>query len=315
MEICLHLGAHRTGTTSLQRYMHLNRHALADHGVAVWGPRRTRSGLLDGLMKNPDRLTAYDLKLARRAIGRVKLEQKRLRNKGFGTLLLSEENLIGTMNLNLSSLRLYPQTQARLERLAGAFEGARVRIGLSIRSYDSHWASQMAFRIKVGGGLPEAADLDRIATQPRRWRHVVKDVARAFPDADIMVWPFEGWVGQPEQMLARLLHWPIPLDAVRFSERCNASPDTQQLHDILCDAGDPEAAKHLEGLSGPFQPFPEMHREKLKDDYREDIDWLMAGAEGLATYLDPTGGTSGGFDRSKGSMTDDIEEIRMAGSG
>ncbi len=315
MDICLHLGAHRTGTTSLQRYLNLNRKSLSDHGVAVWGPKRTRAGLLDGVMKNPNHLTALDHKLARRSIGQVKVEQKRLRQKGYGTLVISEENLIGTMQLNLTEQRLYPQTYARLKRLAPAFEGEAVRIALSIRSYDTHWTSQMAHRIKMGAGLPDAEMLDRIATQPRRWRHVIQDIAEVFPNANLIVWPFESWVGQPEQLVSAMLGWPVPVGLVRFAERCNASTDVSTLRDILRDGGDRDAAQILAGLTGPFQPFPQLHKDKLRDDYRQDIDWLQAGADGLATYLDPTRGTSGGFDRPKGSMTNDIEESRLAGTG
>lgn len=315
MEICLHLGAHRTGTTSLQRYMKLNQTALSDDGVATWGPRRTRAGLMDGLLQNPDRLSARQMKLARRAMGLMRIEQKRLRQKGYGHLVISEENLIGTMNVNLSSLRLYPQAYPRLSRAAPAFKGQKLRVGLAIRSYDAHWTSQMAFRIKAGDRLPDIEALDRIATQPRRWRHVIDDIARSLPGAEIIVWPFEGWVGQPEQMLSSLLGWPISLGKVRFAEHCNPSPDVATLREILRDGGDLEAAQSLAGLSGPFQPFPDMHRAKLQNDYREDIDWLLAGADGLATYLDPTGGTSGVFDRQTGSMSDDIEERRLAGTG
>ena len=49
MEIVLHIGAHRTATTSFQAYMRGNAPGLVQGGVAFWGPLRTRNGLFSGL--------------------------------------------------------------------------------------------------------------------------------------------------------------------------------------------------------------------------------------------------------------------------
>lgn len=45
MDIILHLGAHRTASTSFQRYMRSVSDALAAGGTGFWGPGRTRKGL------------------------------------------------------------------------------------------------------------------------------------------------------------------------------------------------------------------------------------------------------------------------------
>ena len=53
MEIILHLGAHRTATTSFQHYMRANAAALAEQGLGVWGPDVTRDGILTGVIPLP----------------------------------------------------------------------------------------------------------------------------------------------------------------------------------------------------------------------------------------------------------------------
>ena len=53
MEIILHVGAHRTGTTSFQRAMTQGRGALMRSGTVFWGPQVTRSGRFSGLMRGP----------------------------------------------------------------------------------------------------------------------------------------------------------------------------------------------------------------------------------------------------------------------
>jgi len=49
MDILLHVGAHRTGTTSFQRYLADHADPIAAQGTCVWGPRQTRGGLFAGL--------------------------------------------------------------------------------------------------------------------------------------------------------------------------------------------------------------------------------------------------------------------------
>ena len=56
MDVILHVGAHRTGTTSLQAFLERNRQLLNDNGIAVWTPRWTRSALFSGLYRAPHRI-------------------------------------------------------------------------------------------------------------------------------------------------------------------------------------------------------------------------------------------------------------------
>ena len=49
MDVILHLGAHRTGSTSFQEYMT----RVQSGDVAYWGPKITRGGLLDGVHGSP----------------------------------------------------------------------------------------------------------------------------------------------------------------------------------------------------------------------------------------------------------------------
>jgi len=60
MDVILHIGAHRTATTTFQAWMLQNADALAAGGIAYWGPDRTRAGLFSGLVKRPDLVTPED---------------------------------------------------------------------------------------------------------------------------------------------------------------------------------------------------------------------------------------------------------------
>ncbi len=53
MRLILHIGAHRTGTTSFQSYMRRHSAELSDAGIGFWGPVRTRKGLFSGIQPTP----------------------------------------------------------------------------------------------------------------------------------------------------------------------------------------------------------------------------------------------------------------------
>ncbi len=315
VEICLHLGAHRTGTTGLQVLLNDQRPALRRSGVAFWGPHRTRSGLLAGLIKDPSTLTNRDAKLGQRSCGRLRMEASRMEQNGAQQLVISEENLIGTMAQNLGATRLYGQLSDRLARFAPAFEGRALRIGLAIRAYDVHWASQLAFRVKMGASLPSVADLDRLVTQPRRWRNVIADVEAIFPNAQIIVWPFESWVSNPRRLVTHFLGRDIAFGTMSKPHKSNASATAAELSEIAAERGDLDSALRLStaGIGARYMPFDAAQAGKLQDDYLADIAWLEAGVNSSrVTYLDPTEGTFGGANMTEGSHHD--QETRSVGS-
>lgn len=49
MKVILHIGAHRTGTTSFQSYMRRNADFMRIRRIGFWGPLRTRGGLFAGV--------------------------------------------------------------------------------------------------------------------------------------------------------------------------------------------------------------------------------------------------------------------------
>ena len=77
MDIILHLGAHRTATTSFQHYLRANAAGLGAAGIGVWGPETTRDGLLAGVI--PPRGSRPAMAQLTRARGRVGLRLERMR--------------------------------------------------------------------------------------------------------------------------------------------------------------------------------------------------------------------------------------------
>ncbi len=283
----MHIGAHRTGTTTFQRFLTANRGHLRRQGIAIWTPDRTRGGLFRGLMRPPPRVTPEDDRLAARSRGRIAIEIARLQQKGVHTLIVSEENMIGGMPNNLVTERLYPFAAERLGRMARAFAPHPVRVGLGIRSYDRHWGSMLSYCVKQGYGVPDADSLQAIATQPVRWMRVIRQAAAAFPQAKLVVWPFEALIGLPEAQLAALVGRRVegPFRARR--EWHNASPSVPDLRALAAaQAGGGAALAHMGTDLGRWHPFNDAQTALMRAAYAQDLAWLRGGADGLATYFD-----------------------------
>ena len=285
MDILLHIGAHRTGTASLQAYLAQNRVPLAALGLAVWGPEQLRGGMGCGLLVPVGQIAPGAVRRAARATGLLRLGAGRAELAGADRLIVSDPNLIGGVRDNLARLRLYPHAGLRLARFAPAFGGRCSRVALTIRAYDSYWASALALAVAHGAAPPDEARLDRLVTQPRRWRQVVADVAQVFPAAELVVWPFEALAGRPDWQLRAITGEPIPAQPQR-PVRLNPAPGRDHLRRILQDRGGAAAQDAVAPGDGPWQPFGRHHVEVLRAQYAEDLAWLRNGADGLAILSD-----------------------------
>lgn len=285
MEIVLHVGAHRTGTTSFQHYLRSNMDRLNAQGISVWGPLRTRRGLFNGLWQSNDPLDTP--KRRQRARGRVRIQAELARRKGVQTLVVSDENMIGSARENLRRNRLYPGLGERMARVDDAFDGRITRIVLSIRALEAYWASAMAFAVPRGLPLPDEDRLDRIVTQPRSWRAVIGDLACAVPGAQILVAPFEHFAGRSDDLLDYMTAGRIDLPPEDGDNWRNRSPGLGDLRQVLRDRGETEDL--LPPGEGRWQPFGALHGAALRETYADDLHWLRAGAGGAAMLIEETG--------------------------
>lgn len=308
MKVILHIGAHRTGTTSLQAYIRSHLGRLRDSGIAFWGPLRTRKGLFTGIQHTP----GLGVQAARRARGRILLQMDKAARSGVQTLVISDENMMGSVRMNMRKGRLYPDVGERLSRYMCAFDGRVDKVVMSVRGLDTYWASAIAYGVARGHALPDADFTASIAMHTRTWRDVVGDVACAVPHAAIEVIPFEVSAGHPDKYLAACTGQPAP-DA-HTAEWLNRAPSAAQLRALLVERG--EDANAVPQMQGRWTPFDAQARAALREAYADDMHWLVAGADGLATLteeLDQTRASTtsppGPPNRGQGY---DTQERRMA---
>lgn len=277
MDVILHIGAHRTGSTTFQAYMRANSDALDRANIAFWGPRRTRNGLFRGLTPNTG-VPTKKTDMQKRAQGRVQLRLDQARRNNKTAVLVSDENMIGTGRMCLRSNQLYPGIGERMARFQSAFGDSVSRIVLCTRSQDRFWASAIAYAVSRGYPVPGHKKLHSIASAKRSWRDVVSDLACAMPNADIRVLPYEVCYANPV-ILARKA---AGLD-VQFTgehEWLNRSPELPKLRRLLQERGQDPAI--LPEGDGVWQPFDEEQRNEMRETYADDLFWLARGADGLA---------------------------------
>lgn len=290
MEICLHLGAHRTASTLFQSYIWDNRATLKSRGTLYWGPKRLRSGLFSGLLGDVDSYASRNKALQQRSLGRVKMEINRATRSGACRLVISDASLLGSLRESFHTNVLYGRARKRLGMMAPAFGGAGLRIGLCVRSYESYWSSALSRRIMSGRAPLGQDDLDRLVTQPRRWRHMVEDIGAVFPEAEIIVWPYEAWAAEPDVLLPALIGEPCAGLKPPQNRPVKPGPSIAQINDAFEVMG----KETIDPLFARYMPFDASAAQKLRDDYVEDIRWLRNGADGMADYLRPASEKFGG---------------------
>lgn len=293
MDVTLHFGAHRTATTTFQRMLGRSAPSLQGDRIAYWGPKRTRSALFDGLLgpaAGGGMQGLADDRRGKRSLGRIQLALDDAEAGGTKHLLISEENMVGTLRQTLATAKLYPDAGGRAHRLAQVFGPKCRRIGISIRSYDQWWASAIAFGVAKSGPVPSSELTQSVLGQPRRWRHVISELADAFPDVPVYVWSHEVMAARPEIVARTLMGTPMPkLKGTR--DWHNAAPTPVAMRGHLGDLGAP-----IEGVierEGRFMPFTPAERGQLQADYAEDIAWLRAGEDTRIHYIDDLGPSLG----------------------
>ncbi|QGX97796.1 hypothetical protein EI983_05695 [Roseovarius faecimaris] len=312
MDIILHLGAHRTASTCFQYYLREKARQLSTQGIGVWGPWRTRDGVLTGVLPVPGAIRSpKDQHL--RARGRISLALHRLREKGVKQLIVSDENMIGAPRRNLRTSKIYDGIGERMAQFSDAFSGGITQVVLSIRSQETYWSSVYAFAVGRGHRLPSRDDLDRLVTTNRHWREAIRDLSCALPGVKIIILPYEEYGGRPEQKLSIMTGLSKP--PMKFArEWINRSPSLAQLRQILKDRGEDPAA--LPEGEGRWHPFDHAQSMALREAYADDLFWLRAGAEGMATLIEGTGTHQTGQTRDVSQMTrgqtNGIENRRMA---
>ncbi|GKY88342.1 hypothetical protein [Sinisalibacter aestuarii] len=275
MELFLHLGAHRTGSTAFQRTLKRNGDVLAAAGTAYWGPE---------WMRGRDHLMLRDN--GRFDTGAEAAVAEDLAATGAARLIVSDENILGSMRRNLLEGGFYAGAVARLVAYCSHLGMEPARIGLGIRDYAAYWVSAYSYLLPAKP-LPDFAALKPALLAPDRgWREVIADLRGLFPRAEIMVWPLEAVQGRMRALVARFAD-QTPQRLRGVEKRINTAPGLAAIPAVRAiraaepDLNGAQMRARLAEMDLAGAPAPELftgaERRALAARYAEDCAALAAG--------------------------------------
>jgi len=147
VDLVLHIGSGKTGTTSIQNFLHLNRERLAELGHLYPKSPGAKRHLRLGLFVKPDseldgtivwsRQRFSDPTAFRRSFRRKLFAE--INDSGLSHVILSDEALYGSSNEAIRRLRTFTDRNAR-----------RLRLVLYLRRQDDHLSSRYQQVVKTG---------------------------------------------------------------------------------------------------------------------------------------------------------------------
>lgn len=180
VELHLHLGAHRTATTAVQRLLDGKSALLEREGVTFLGPRSLRGwGLYDVLQGMTDGRPMPGLAHeARRALSELARPARRV--------VLSDENLIGDMMRNHAEASLYADAPARLAALSRVLPAMPEQVVFTIRDPGVYW--QSVFAHLASRDRLQAFEAERLSgSSHNSWLPVLAAIRAAFPASRLRV--------------------------------------------------------------------------------------------------------------------------------
>jgi|GEM_PF-3917774 len=200
----LHIGAHRTGTTLFQEFLFRRQNAAQQKGIRFIEINACRKqGFLDKVIYN----RPCDNAIAQSHTWALRSNIQESLDAGM-RVVLSEENILGTMEQCVRHRTLYPDVGGMLSRIGEAAELFDT-VYISIRPQQDWWRSVFGFFAKSKSRnqwLSNAANYQPIL-YGRSWFDVVSDVRAALNPRITIVRDFDAFISNPKRQLIEVSKW------------------------------------------------------------------------------------------------------------
>ena len=281
----VHLGAHRTGSSSFQLFLGHNKARLEQAGYSLFYP--ARDGAPGGYRKKIQLPPPYLGDKAQKQLfhsyikplrDRVSKQLRPDRPK----IILSEENILGRM-IYFFSGGFYPGVE---HRTRAAFKGLGHPVDtvtLVIRNYADVFASAYTMYAQTRLRSEFSALSDQLVNVKTGWPELIDRISAGGGFGRLIVVPYES--RGSDKNLLRLVCGEAMDDLQAVPERQNISASTEAIAEIqrrfaageaLTKARKSEiiAAHAIEKGNSKFAPFAAKDKKRLTDRYRREIDVL-----------------------------------------
>ncbi len=280
--VALHLGAHKTASTHLQKTLARNEKLLRENGVRCFGPKYLRDPKhnfqdLFGLRPKGEPTG-----------GRSGSEQITYLAKGARRVVLSEENALGPVFNKLSPGVLYPQADLRLESFVASVAPFPVTLFLAVRE-PSKWIASLYSQRIAGGDLKTFDEfVGDSLPEDLLWSNLIGRMRKVPGLGAIRLWRKEDYPEVSVPVFRRMLGWRLGPLVERVDGRVNEGLSSAALSQIIewgedGRSGDirswvKEARQQFQ-LTGPSQTFnpwsEEMQARSIKS-YSADLEEIAA---------------------------------------
>ncbi len=287
--IYIHAGAHRTGTSSFQQCLDINRARLSEAGFDAAYPGRDgiAGGTLALRMPHPRHRKSPDADW----VGKVRAEIARHVTAPGRALILSEENIPGRM-FHFYQGQFFPVAQRRAQVLAQGLPGPIEHLVYVTRSYDQLFTSAYRKRAEDNPVAPFYEIAAKMAAMDRGWPELVSIFQTWLKPKKFTIIEY-GARGQSRDLLNRLLpDGAIPeleeperqlnlsasdaaLFALQDKYRAGEKLERGAWQAIIADhavAGPKDAPETAE----PFAAFSDDQTAILQQKYADDLDRIRA---------------------------------------
>lgn len=180
----LHLGAHRTGTSSFQMMLSQNRAVLTTAGFDLAYPGRDDipQGTLGLRLPAPRAVDQWESKF----VPLCARELQRHTTDSSHAMILSEENIPGRM-IHFAAGQFYPAAQARLQTMAAAAQAPVLRAVLVVRDYRALFVSAWRKRAEDNKSSPFKTDRYNMMQMDRGWPDLVRLILQHLKVQELVV--------------------------------------------------------------------------------------------------------------------------------
>jgi hypothetical protein len=287
--IGLHLGAHKTASTHLQRTIAAHSVQIEAQGMTYLGPAELRG---NGLRLGWVAAGGADAQSAARRVGKEIARRPRL--------LISEENILGTAHEPEMLLqgRFYPEGGLRLSRVLDALgrDGPSEMLYLAVRDPAGFMVSAYCQRLFSGAIEPFGAFLGACDPSRMRWSELVRRLLGDDRVAGCLVWRYEDWPAIAPQVLARMLPAGVAAQVEVVPGVTHPGLSARAHGWVMQAHADGETAPDLarrarrrfpkSAIEPGFQPFSDATRAASAAAYADDLERiaLLPGAELLRLH-------------------------------
>lgn len=285
MDIILHLGAHKTASTYLQKTLAQNERRLKRDGIRFHGPKSLRPLLAEAHARSRPVTEAQTRQCRQDCIAAlIEAEAKRDTTR----LILSDEQFLGSLRDMVSGDDFYTLAGRNAGPLIDACAGHPVKVMMAVRNYADFLASAYGQVLRGWRFMPfDPKVRESFLSQQRGWPELVDDIAALLPPgASMCLWRYEDFdVVEDEVRLAlagpvapamrKLNAWPFPgpsqaaIDCLQDMAAAGTVPD----HAAVQAAFD--SYPKMDGYPA-FNPWSAEERLYLTARYRQDQIWLRA---------------------------------------